>query len=192
MARKKRRSKIESQLVVLLVGLIVITIFFQQVPGLLFTIIGIAAAVFLIPKIIRMRKRVAWREKVLMSGINQIDVMKGEHFELYLKALFEQRGYKVELTPKLNDFGADLILTQAGKRIVVQAKRYGKTVGVDAIQQVTGARAYYGAMEALVVTNQEFSSNALLLAETNNVGLINRSGLINLITSTQQSLKGIG
>lgn len=99
MARKKRRSKIESQLVVLLVGVIIITIIFQEAPGLLFTIIGIAAGVFLIRKIIRERKRVAWRNSVLMSEINQIDVMKGEHFELYLKALFEQRGYKVELTP---------------------------------------------------------------------------------------------
>ncbi|KRE34418.1 hypothetical protein [Paenibacillus sp. Soil522] len=69
---------------------------------MIFTIIGLAAAVFLISKIIRERKRVAWRNTVLMSGINQIDVMKGEHFELFLKALFEQRGYIVELTPKSN------------------------------------------------------------------------------------------
>ncbi|WP_135555927.1 restriction endonuclease [Paenibacillus cymbidii] len=116
------------------------------------------ALIWVIPRVIRRQRNQAWRRKVLQSGIEQIDVMKGEQFELYLKVLFEQQGYQVELAPKSNDFGADLILTLSGKRTVVQAKRYERTVGVDAIQQVTGASAHYAASEAWVITNPGFFS----------------------------------
>lgn len=40
----------------------------------------------------------------------QIEKMDGVKFENYLYYLFLSLGYKVELTPTSNDFGADLII----------------------------------------------------------------------------------
>lgn len=167
------------------IAVIFLGIIYETTPGLIYGAIGIIVAAFIIRYVVRWRARVNWRRKVLSSGIHNIDVMKGETFEQFLKVLFEERGYQVELTPKSGDFGADLIMTKDGRRIAVQAKRYEKTVGIDAIQEAAGARSYYGTHDAIVITNQDFSTAARQQAQKSNVGLINRNGLIDLIAKTR-------
>jgi restriction system protein len=122
------------------------------------------------------------QQKLLESGIERIDVMKGEVFEEYLAVLFRNMGFpNVEMTPKSHDFGADIILTSRnGERAVVQAKRYERNVDISAIQQVVGAKNHYNATSAFVVTNQDFSQPAYDLAKSNNVALINRERLIEM------------
>lgn len=123
-----------------------------------------------------------YERKLLQSGIREIDVMKGEDFEEFLAVVFRNLGLQVETTPKSKDFGADLILTnKAGKRVAVQAKRYERTIGVDAVQQVIGAKGYYDAQDAWVITNQDFSAGAKDLAKSHNVRLYNREGLIEIV-----------
>ena len=91
--------------------------------------------------------------------------MSGEEFEELLKYHFQEQGYKAQLTPKSHDYGADLVLKNGyGETIVVQAKRYGSSVGIKAIQEVIGARSYYNAQRAIVFTNNYFSNSAEQLA----------------------------
>lgn len=118
------------------------------------------------------------RSRLKKSGIDEIDQMKGETFEDYLKLLFESQGYKVLLTPKTGDYGADLILKKERQKIVVQAKRYKKNVGIKAVQEVTGAKEYYHATAAWVVTNQGYTQPAIKLAKANRVVLMSREQLI--------------
>ena len=80
--------------------------------------IVIGLALFLIYKISIRRKR----EK-LNYTMRKIDNMTGEEFEDYLKTHFECMGYKVETTPRSGDYGADLIVSKLGQRIVIQAKK---------------------------------------------------------------------
>ncbi len=117
------------------------------------------------------------RERYYFMKLKKIDKMSGRSFELYLKAQFERLRYRVTLTEASNDYGADLILKKRGKKIVVQAKRYDKNVGIAAVQEVIGAVAYYDADEAMVVTNQYFTKNAYNLAKQNNVTLWTRKEL---------------
>ena len=91
-------------------------------------------------------------------------------------------GYFVRLTPKINDQGADLILTRDGIRTVVQAKRYSKPVGNKAVQEVISAREYYDCNKALVVTNNKFTKSAIELARRTNVKLWKGSFLRKLIS----------
>jgi restriction system protein len=129
-----------------------------------------------------------YERKLLQSGIREIDVMKGEDFEEFLAVLFRNLGLQVETTPKSKDFGADLILTNKdGKRVAVQAKRYERTVGVDAIQQVIGAKGHYNTQDAWVITNQDFSDGAKDLAKSNNVRLYNREALIEIVVKSKQA-----
>jgi restriction system protein len=123
------------------------------------------------------------RKKILDSRINDIDAMSGQEFEQFLAVLLEEGGSSVELTPKSKDYGADLILTnEKGKRAVIQAKRYSeKTVGVDAVQQVNTAKAYYKAQDAFVITNRKFSNEAQVLVRATSVRLLDREDLIELI-----------
>lgn len=121
--------------------------------------------------------RCVCRERYYFMKLKKIDKMSGRGFEQYLKAQFERLRYRVVLTEASNDYGADLILKRGGKKIVVQAKRYDKNVGIAAVQEVIGAVAYYDADEAMVVTNQYFTKNAYNLARQNNVTLWTRKEL---------------
>ncbi|MEH7886662.1 restriction endonuclease [Bacillus sp. JJ1609] len=118
-------------------------------------------------------------QKLRKSGILEIDHMPGRKFEEYLQALLKVRGYSVILTPASGDYGADLILTAKGKKIVVQAKRYKKKVGVKAVQEVASAKSHYQADECWVITNSYFTEQAKKLAQSNQVMLIDRKTLIN-------------
>lgn len=123
---------------------------------------------------------------LLQSGIYDIDKMKGEEFEEYLKLLYQKLGYNVSTTPRSGDFGADLVLKKDGKKIVVQVKRYSKSVGIKAVQEIIPAIRHYNASQAWVITNSSFTSPAVQLAQSNNVRLIDRELLVQLILDVKQ------
>ena len=114
------------------------------------------------------------KKRFVKKSISKIDKMTGEEFEKYLGLFFEKKGFKVEYTPKSNDYGADLILNKKDELIVVQAKRYDANVGNAAIQEVVAAKDYYEADRCIVITNSYFTRNATCLAEANNVELWDR------------------
>lgn len=120
------------------------------------------------------------QEKYLNSGINIVDNLSGIEFEEYLLAHFIKLGYKGTLTPKTNDYGADLILKKGNDKIVVQAKRYSNKVGIEAVQQIIGAREYYKANKGMVVTNNYFTPNAINLAASSGIELWDRKNLLNI------------
>ncbi|PHE31706.1 restriction endonuclease [Bacillus pseudomycoides] len=133
---------------------------------------------------IRILKRMA------KSGIRYIDKMDGFQFEVYLKALFRELGYRPEVTKRSCDYGVDVIL-KGRNRIVIQAKRYGikNRVGIRAVQEVYAGKAYYKADEAWIVTNSVFTKQAKELAKACQVKLIDRFELQNLITKVNPEQK---
>ncbi|WP_282156344.1 restriction endonuclease [Cytobacillus gottheilii] len=112
------------------------------------------------------------------SGILEVDKMTGRRFEEYLQALLRGKGYSVQLTPASGDYGADLVITKNGEKIIVQAKRYKKNVGVKAVQEIASAKNYYKADQCWVITNSFFTEPARKLANTNQVRLIDRKQLM--------------
>lgn len=126
-------------------------------------------------------RMLARRQRLIRSGIAEIDRMSGGQFESYLAYLFRQLGYAVEQTGKRGDFGADLVISKDGTRVVIQAKRYAKNVGVKAIQEAVAAKGVYGCQAAMVVTNSAYTKQARTLAEANRVTLWDRARLIDVI-----------
>ncbi|ULO10416.1 restriction endonuclease [Paenibacillus sp. 19GGS1-52] len=126
-------------------------------------------------------RKMKHEERLKKSGISDIDKMEGIQFEQYLGYLFRGQGYKTEVTKAAGDYGADLILQKDGKKIVVQAKRYSKNVGIKAVQEAQASIAHYGAVEAWVVSNSDYTTAAYELAKSNRVKLINRETLIEMI-----------
>lgn len=124
----------------------------------------------------KIQKELRYRQ-YLDSPLAAIDRMKGDEFEEYLAAHFRKLGYRVSLTPKSNDYGADLIIKKDGESIVVQAKRYRDKVGIKAIQEIIGAKGYYKADKMMVVTNSYFTSAAYKLAAANDVTLWDRNSI---------------
>lgn len=113
--------------------------------------------------------------------INQIDTMSGYEFEGFLRELFTMMGYKVEQTQLSGDQGCDLIIEKFGEKIVVQAKRQNSSIGNRAVQEAVASIKYYMAQKAMVVTNNYFTQSAIDLATANEVDLIDRKKLTDLV-----------
>ena len=116
--------------------------------------------------------------KLRRSGMLQVDQMQGKEFEDYLRVLFLEKGYHVQMTPATGDYGADLILSKSGRRIAVQAKRWKKNVGLKAVQEVSTAKLHYKVDECWVVTNSGYTEPAKKLAASNGVKLVDRVALM--------------
>lgn len=180
--RKKKQDTTEAMVQLLLLGLAGIGWYFTRDITSTVVIVIVGLTIFIG---IQYYKRVKYISKLRKSGIHEIDSMDGVQFEYYLRELFKTRGYKVEMTKAVGDFGADLILVQQDKRIVVQAKRYSKAVGIKAVQEVISSVNMYNATDAWVVTNNTFTKAAIELAGKNQVTLIGRNELIDFISALE-------
>ncbi|WP_454871025.1 restriction endonuclease [Priestia megaterium] len=171
----KHKKKEDNTLLLVLLGVIILLGILTLSKLLLFLLlitIGIAFFLFY--------KKVKESKIIKRSNIKEIDVMNGIQFENYLGVLFKSLGYKAQVTRTSYDYGADLIIVKDNKKIVVQAKRYSKKVGISSVQQIVGAKNYYKADEVWVITNNYFTQPAINLAYANNVILIDRDSLIQL------------
>lgn len=124
------------------------------------------------------RRRAAQRAVLPAAALGSLDVLAGEDFEVQLQHLFRRLGYRADTTPRTGDFGADLLLTGPdGQTWAVQAKRYERPVGVQAVQEVLGAVAFYGTHRGMVVTNRTFTPAAREMAQRTGITLWDRSEL---------------
>lgn len=129
-------------------------------------------------------KRIMRARRLARSGIADIDQFGGKMFEEYLEVLFKRLGYGVERTKFVGDFGGDLVLGKDGVRTVVQAKRWTKSVGVKAVQEVVAAKGYYDCDKSMVVSNSRYTKQAQELARKNKVQLWDRDMLIRQLNAT--------
>ncbi|AOV07379.1 restriction endonuclease [Sporosarcina ureilytica] len=132
-----------------------------------------------------------FKKRVQQSRITEIDQMSGIEFEKYVGTLFESLGYRATYTPTTGDFGADLILKKGKEIIVVQAKRYKRSVGIAAVQEVIPAMKMYNASAAWVISNSYYTKAAIKLAKSNHVRMINRDELIQLGINFRKKQAGL-
>ena len=139
--------------------------------------IGIIVALIFIKK----KKEKKYRK----AGFDIIDNISGKEFEKYVKTLLKKMGFKVKETSPQADYGIDLIAESPdGRTTAIQCKRWNKKVGVKAIQEAVAGKNYYKTDEAAVITNNHFTKNAKKLAKANNVELIDRDILAEIILET--------
>jgi restriction system protein len=175
---KKQQRKIDEAINLILLIVASASLFITKDIVVTGVVVGMTMIVMVV---IASNKRKRAKERLRNSRIEEIDSMDGIQFEYYLKELYLSRGYGVEVTSASGDYGADLVLKKDGKKIVAQAKRYSKDVGIKAVQEVMGAKSYYRADEAWVVTNSFFTRAARELAQKGSVRLVDRDELIDFI-----------
>lgn len=122
----------------------------------------------------------------LNSKQNSFNSLSGTEFELLLVRLFESMGLIVEHCGKAGDQGGDLVINKDGKRILIQAKRYTNSIGNSAVQEAVAAKKYYDCSKSVLIGSAEFTSGAIELAKVNNVRLLGKKELQELI---QKNLK---
>lgn len=104
----------------------------------------------------------------------QFTDLSGPEFESLLQRLFEAMGYSVMPTGRTGDLGCDLVVNMGNDRVVVQAKRYSKSVGPDAVREANTAMPSYNCNKAWVVASSDFTKEAYELARSCNVELIDK------------------
>lgn len=178
----RKKEEMTDLLAKLAVGMAILVFFGAFKITQSFVASGIAAAIVLgIAFALAIMARQARMEKLRRSGIHDIDKMEGRQFEIYLGELFKKNGFTVEVTRSSGDYGADLVIKKDGRKIVVQAKRHSRNVGLKAVQEVQASLAHYGASEAWVVSNRDYTDAAVNLAKSNHVRLFSREDLIKMV-----------
>lgn len=155
------------------------TYFFFSLEKALIIAVVIMICIFIYERTRKIRSR----NKYLKSGMKDVDTMSGTEFESFLLTHFEKLGYKGHTTQASNDFGADLVLKKDGDVIVIQAKRHKGKIGIKAVQEVTGAIAFYNASKGFVISNNYFTPAATKLADAAKIELWDRKMLSALMKS---------
>jgi len=128
-----------------------------------------------------------------LTDMQQFDNMSGKEFEDFLEKMFTNLNYKVKRKKQTRDAGVDLVLENEEGITVVQAKRYKITnpVRIDAVQAVAANRRTHNAKKVMVITtSSKFTIDAQKLASSEEVELINRSGLKDLIRQAKMMKNG--
>ncbi|MGM1023183.1 MAG: restriction endonuclease [Bacillota bacterium] len=183
MARRKSKAKQEEEFMQAILGLAALGGFsggYYLTKSWKVGLIGAAIMMGLVIAFL-IAQRQHRSDQLRKSGIAEIDRMEGVQFEHYLAELFKSQGYSVKVTRASGDYGADLVIQKGGRKIVVQAKRFSKNIGIEAVQQIYGAKTYYNSAEAWVVSNRDYTVAARNLAKSNGVRLVNRDELIQMI-----------
>lgn len=117
----------------------------------------------------------------IQASTKSFKELNGPAFESLLLRLYEKMGYTVQHTGKTGDQGGDLVATKGAERLLIQAKCYQNSVGNDAVQQAVAAKTYYDCNKAAVITTSEFTREAVELAKANDVELIAKTRLQQLL-----------
>ncbi len=131
-------------------------------------------------KINKTKKERELQEAIIKSNISQIDNLTPYMFEEWVARLLRNMGFKATITRKSGDYGIDVIAekNQTQTKIGIQVKKYNKSVGIKAVQEVISGMSYYDCNEGWVVTSaNDFTPAAKNLANKRNIKLITRNDL---------------
>ena len=137
------------------------------------------------------------KQQYINDELFRIDNMSGVAFEEYCIMLLEISNVlpksNYAKTRKSGDYGADIIIKHGNKvNVSVQCKRLKNSpVRIEAIQEVVGSKKFYHTDKCMVITNSRFTENAVTLALSNDVLLIDRERLIKLIELKYENGKKI-
>lgn len=124
-----------------------------------------------------------------MRADTNIAAMPWEDFEHLVRELFEKeflsRGGEVKVTRASSDGGVDAIAFDpdpiSGGKIVIQAKRYTRTVGVSAVRDLFGTVMNEGASKGILVTTSDYGPDAYQFATGKPLSLLNGANLLHLL-----------
>ena len=127
--------------------------------------------------------------EVASDGTTNLASMDWEEFEHLVRELFEKefasRGGEVRVTQSSSDGGVDAIAFDpdpiSGGKIIIQAKRYTRTVGVAAVRDLYGTTMNEGAIKGILVTTADYGPDAHKFASDKPLTLMSGSHLLHLL-----------
>lgn len=123
------------------------------------------------------------------AGLSNLASMSWDDFEHLVREVFSKefasRGGEVKVTQSSSDGGVDAVAFDpdpiSGGKIVIQAKRYTKTVGVSAVRDLYGTTLNEGASKGILVTTADYGPDAYKFAADKPISLLNGANLLYLL-----------
>lgn len=104
----------------------------------------------------------------------------GTQYENDCCKLLDAYGWTTWLTPPSGDKGVDIVASKDGLKVAIQCKNYQSPVGTKAVQEIIAGCQYEKADHAVVVSEAEYSRQAIDLASSVGVLLLKSSDLATL------------
>jgi restriction system protein len=108
------------------------------------------------------------------------DALDPGNYELHCAHVLRECGWKAEVLGGSGDQGADVIAERGTTRVVIQCKKYSRSVGNKAVQEVIGGQMMHRAHAAAVVSNAAYTKSARELARMTKVLLLHHTELLSL------------
>jgi len=124
-----------------------------------------------------------------IDSATNLAAMDWGDFEHLVRELFEKefasRGGEVRITQTSSDGGVDAVAFDpdpiTGGKIVIQAKRYTKTVGVSAVRDLFGTMQHEGASRGILITTADYGPDAYSFASNKPISLFGGANLLHLL-----------
>lgn len=124
-----------------------------------------------------------------LDSATNLAAMDWSDFEHLIRELFEKefasRGGDVKITQASSDGGVDAVAFDpdpiTGGKIVIQAKRYTRTVGVSAVRDLYGTVQHEGASRGILISTADYGPDAHQFAAGKPLSLFSGSHLLHLL-----------
>jgi restriction system protein len=128
-------------------------------------------------------------ESDVLSELDQrpnLMALTPSEFESLITNLFEKMGLETRQTRPSRDGGVDCVAWDTrpimGGKVVIQAKRYGGTVGVSAVRDLFGTVHNEGASKGILVTTSGYGKASFEFAQDKPLELLDGSNLLYLLS----------
>lgn len=123
-----------------------------------------------------------------LDSIRDLRKMDPVEFEKVTGLLFKRMGYAVQETKISGDHGIDLKIEKAGKRGIVQCKRYdgNNLISESVVRDFYGVMIGERAVEGYIVTTSDFSMPARVWANGKLIHLVNGRELADWIRAIRE------
>lgn len=124
-----------------------------------------------------------------LNDATNLAAMDWNDFEHLVRELFEKefaaRGGEVKITQSSSDGGVDAVAFDpdpiTGGKIVIQAKRYTRTVGVAAVRDLYGTMQHESASRGILITTADYGPDAYQFSSGKPITLFTGSNLLHLL-----------
>jgi SNF2 family DNA or RNA helicase len=122
--------------------------------------------------------------------IDDVCGMEWEHFEFFVAALWQKKGFRLVFKTPRQDGGVDVVAIIGESGDLIQCKSSatdGRELGWDAVKDVVAGAAGYSRshpgvkFQKVCVTNQYFNGSAMEQARLNGVEIVDRDNLADLL-----------
>ncbi|HEY5022363.1 MAG TPA: restriction endonuclease [Gemmatimonadaceae bacterium] len=136
----------------------------------------------------------AAKRRHLVEWTTDLRLLTAEEFEWLAGETFRREGWSVEETGRQDapDGNIDLKLTRAGRRMIVQCKRWtSQAVGVDEVRELAGTLLREGlrGSSGILVTLSDYTPSARAEARTIGIELVNGRGLFSRIEKVRHPVR---